>query len=459
MLTRRRFLESVAVAAITPALTYSCAVRRFGENPLRPDPNQLIDIPEGFSYTVVSRRGDLMSDGLRVPGAHDGMAVFDGEDGKLILVCNHELYSPEFSDSPFLDGYDTVQESIKERLYDRGGDVTPDLGGTSTTIYNPATRETEGQFLSLGGTEWNCAGGKTPWGSWLTCEESFANPGPDVTGSGIEFSRDQRHGYVFEVPSSAAGLVRPVPLKHMGRYVHEAAAVHEPTGIVYLTEDRWHSLFYRFIPNVPGQLHKGGRLQALAIVGQPSMKTHNWEAADFPVNSTMQTYWVDLHDVDGEVDDLRHRGAESGAAMFARGEGLSVAGDEFAFACTIGGPGRLGQVFVYTPSPYEGTPNEQKAPGGLSLIAQADEGSLLQNGDNLTMAPWGDLLVCEDVEADMEHCAIVGIRPDGSQYLLANNAYSGSELAGVCFSPDGKTLFVNIQYPGTTVAITGPWPA
>lgn len=458
MITRRRFLQSVAVAAITPALTHSCDSGRSKLAPLRPDPAQLIDVPDGFSYTVVSRRGELMSDGLRVPGAHDGMAAFEARDGRVILVCNHELYAPETSDSPFLDGYANLPESTKERLYDRGGDILPELGGTTTTVYNPETLETERQFLSLGGTEFNCAGGKTPWGSWLTCEECFEGPGVETTDSGTEFSRDQRHGYVFEVPSAATGLVKATPLKDMGRFSHEAAAVHSPTGIVYLTEDSWHSLFYRFIPNVAGRLEEGGRLQALAIVGEPSMKTHNWEADDLRVNKTLTTHWIDLQDVDGDVDDLRQRGAAAGAAMFARGEGLCVAGDQFVFTCTIGGPARLGQVFSYTPSPYEGSDNEQEAPGKLTLIAQADADSLLKNGDNLTMAPWGDLLVCEDMDDGSGHCAIVGVRPSGQQYLVANNAYSDSELAGVCFSPNGKILFVNIQYPGTTIAITGPWP-
>jgi len=176
------------------------------------------------------------------------------------------------------------------------------------------------------------------------------------------------------------------------------------------------------------------------------------------LNKSLNTHWIDLQEVDIEKDDLRLRGAALGAATFARGEGLTVAEDQFAFTCTLGGPARLGQVFTYEPGPFEGTANEQGSPGRLTLIAEADENSLFNNCDNLTMAPWGDLIVCEDTEDNTNHCALIGIRPDGSQYLVANNAYSDSELAGVCFSPDGKTLFVNIQYPGMTVAITGPWP-
>jgi secreted PhoX family phosphatase len=134
---------------------------------------------------------------------------------------------------------------------------------------------------------------------------------------------------------------------------------------------------------------------------------------------------------------------------------LCSTGDALVFTCTIGGRARLGQVFSYTPGRREGQRNEAESAGYLELITEATEESLLRNADNLTMSPWGDLIVCEDTD---RHCGLVGVRADGTQYPVADNAYSGSELAGVCFSPDSKTLFVNIQYPGTTVAITGPWP-
>ncbi|MCJ7592234.1 MAG: PhoX family protein [Woeseiaceae bacterium] len=458
MINRRRFLQSLTAAAAVPALTYSCQTTRSWLAPLQADPKRIIDVPEGFSYNVVSRVGDAMADGLVVPGAHDGMAAFDSDNGRIILLTNHELSAADNLAGPYAGTYSGLPESKKSRFYDRGEELTPGLGGTTTTIYNPATRMTERQFLSLGGTDTNCSGGKTPWGSWLSCEESFAEQGPGVSTSGAAVSREQRHGYVFEVPAAATELIKPVPLKAMGRFEHEAAAVHEPSGIVYLTEDKWDSLFYRFIPNTPGRLQEGGRLQALAVVGEAAKNTHNWEHVDIEIDEVISTHWIDLEDIDGDLNDLRLRGAANGAAKFARGEGITVADDRFAFTCTIGGSSRLGQIFTYQPSPFEGTDREQDAPGKLTLIAEASQNALLKNCDNLTMAPWGDLIVCEDTEDNTDRCALVGVRPDGSQYLVANNAYSASELAGVCFSPDGKTLFVNIQYPGMTVAITGPWP-
>nr|MBT8082461.1 DUF839 domain-containing protein [Gammaproteobacteria bacterium] len=457
MLNRRRFLQGIVAAAATPPVVYSCTKGKGpSRNGLVADARGLFDLAPGLDYTVVSRYGDLMSDKLHVPGAHDGMAAFAAPQGRISIVCNHELSSGRRMNSALAARYPEADGDLLERFYDRGSDKSPSPGGTTTTIYDPASRQVERQFLSLAGTELNCAGGPTPWGSWLSCEECFENPGTArLFGPG--HVRDQKHGYVFEVPAAANGLVDPVPLKAMGRFEHEACAVHAATGIVYMTEDRHHSLFYRFIPDVPGELVRGGRLQALAVDGAASLPTHNWSDTPYvPPRQPLRTRWIDLEDVDPAENNLRLRGAALGAAMFARGEGLCVADDRFAFTCTIGGPARLGQVFTYKPSPHEGTARETAEPGELELIAEAGTNSLLHHCDNLTMAPWGDLVVCEDTSSN---CGIVGIRPDGSQYEIGSNPYSNSELAGVCFSPDGSIMFVNVQYPGTTLAITGDWSA
>ncbi len=455
MLNRRRFLQSIVAAATTPSLLQGCApvfaepVRGAG---LVADRRRVLDLAAGLEYRVISKIGKRMSDGLRVPGGHDGMAAFPGPGGRIVLVRNHELDYKLLPDSAFAESYPEIPRRLRRKFYDLGRKKTPGVGGTTTTWFDPATGRVEKQFMSLAGTEFNCDGGPTPWGSWLSCEECFENAGEQDLYD-IRFIREKNHGYVFEVPASATGLVDPVPLKDMGRFEHEACAVHEPTGIVYMTEDRHYSLFYRFIPNVPTELARGGKLQALALVGRRSFMTHNWGSAEtMPRREPLQTRWIDLDDVDPVKNDLRLRGAARGAAMFARGEGMRPAGDRFAFTCTIGGAARLGQVFTYTPSPYEGTPREKEAPGKLELLAEAERDSLLHNCDNLVQAPWGDLVVCEDTSGC---CGLVGMRPDGSQYTIAFNAYSDSELAGVCFAPDGKTMFVNIQYPGMTVAITG----
>lgn len=458
MINRRHFLRCVAAAAATPSILQACATR--GTAPgLVADPQGVLDLAPGLEHRVVSRFGDPMSDGLRVPGAHDGMAAFAAPDGRIRLVCNHELGPDLLSGNAFAPDYPSLPDRVRDRYYDLGRGITPSPGGTTTTLYNPATGETERQFLSLAGTELNCAGGPTPWGSWLSCEECFEDAGEKWRPQGT-YVREQDHGYVFEVPAAAGELVEPVPIKAMGRFEHEACAVDPRTGIVYMTEDRHHSLFYRYIPEVPGKLQAGGRLQALAVRGRSALFTHNWSRRNhgIGVRAPVATHWIDLDDVDRGENDLRLRGAELGAAQFARGEGLCIAGDRFAFTCTIGGPARRGQVFTYRPSPREGTPRENDHPGRLELIAEAGYDSLLTNADNLTAAPWGDLIVCEDA-LDGSTSSVIGIRPDGRQYLIADNNHSNSELAGACFAPDGKTLFLNIQYPGMTVAITGDWQA
>ncbi len=440
-------MTTLAAAAAAPSVPAFANTALLGN--LVPDPDGLLDLPEGFSYRVVSRAGDPMDDGLKVPVAHDGMAAFAGEDGRIILVCNHELEPPYWEHGAF-GALKSIPDAMRDKVYDLGHGRTPGAGGTTTTTYNPTTGETETQFLSLAGTELNCAGGPTPWRTWLTCEECHIAPGRH---GNVYYEKP--HGYVFEVPADATELIDPVPLKAMGRFEHEAAAVHEASGAVYMTEDKRGGLFYRFIPNVPGQLAEGGRLQALAI-GDRSVRTFNWNRKRvIHVGDALPAHWIDLDDVDSDADVLRGVGAGLGAATFMRGEGLAIAGDDVYFTATYGGPDLLGQVFHYRASEYEATDQESDAPATLQLVAESGRGSLLQNPDNLCVAPWGDLIVCEDASS---HAGIVGCRADGTQYAIADNAYSRSELAGACFSPDGSILFVNIQYPGTTVAITGPWP-
>jgi len=457
MINRRLFIKTLAVAAATP--THSAfASRAHGFGRLVADRKRIIDLPEGFEYRVIARMGDEMSDGLLVPGYADGMSAFEGNDGRINLVCNHELGPSQMHVGPFGSDYARIDRIQSIKLFDDGNGKTPGNGGTTTIVYNPDTGQKEQQFLSLAGTEFNCAGGPTPWGSWLSCEESFGDTGPawEVGAMfGMAVVRSQPHGYVFEVPSRAQGLVEPVPLKEMGRFEHEAAAVDPRSGVVYLTEDRHRSLFYRYLPNVPGKLHEGGQLQALALSNREALDSRNWSGDSFvATDEWMNVHWIDLEDVDNNSNDLRLRGYAAGAARFARGEGLCYADGSVFITCTIGGPDRLGQVFEYRVSSHEGTDQETTSPGKLRLLAEADHESILRNADNLTMSPWGDLIVCEDTA---DHCGLVGIKAEGSMYALADNAYTDSELAGVCFSPDGKTMFVNIQDQGITLAINGPW--
>jgi secreted PhoX family phosphatase len=453
MINRRNFIQSIVMLAAVPR-GHAVAARSAGFGKLLPDSGRVLDLPEGFEYRVIAQFGDEMADGLLVPGRADGMAAFPGRDSYINLVCNHELTPAQQHESAFGAGLERYAMIDPERIYDDGDGITPGAGATTTIVYDPRERRKERQFLSLAGTELNCAGGKTPWGSWLSCEESFGDIGP-AWKLGTRVQRRRRHGYVFEVPADAEGPVMPRPLQGLCRFEHEAAAVEPASGVIYLTEDRHRSLLYRFVPDVPRELHRGGRLQALAVSGKPSFDTRNWTQPPVMRGKVwLPAQWIDLEDVDGDANDLRLRGFTGGAARFARGEGLCIADGSVFITCTIGGPHRLGQVFEYRASPFEGTVREREAPGRLRLLAEADDESLLRHADNITVTPWGDLLVCEDTA---DHCGLVCVRPDGTQYAMADNAYTESELAGACFSPDGGTLFVNIQDRGLTLAINGPW--
>jgi secreted PhoX family phosphatase len=385
-----------------------------------------------------------MDDGLRVPAAHDGMAAFDAGQGRIALVCNHELNYNHAKAGPGIPGGKQVPP---DRAYDAGRG-TPLPGGTTTLIFDPATQRVHRHFLSLAGTERNCAGGPTPWGSWLSCEESVSVP---------DGNHERSHGWVFEVPSGAEGLVDPVPLTGLGRFNHEAVAVDPRTGIAYLTEDQDDGLLYRFLPNEKRRLASGGRLQALALRDWPGADTRNYPRAArrIPEGEPAKVRWIELHHTDAPDDDLRERGHAAGAALFSRGEGICLGPDGIYFACTDGGRIEAGQIFRYHPSAAEGGADEAKVPGELELFVESKDPRQLQHCDNLVATPWGDLFACEDADPP---CALVGITPAGDLYTFAENNYSGSELAGACFAADGRTLFVNLQSPGLTLAISGPFP-
>ena len=470
LLSRRNLIRSAAsVAVAAPALQLlgGCASangirpavqQRVSSLALEADPKGLLDLAPGLSYVALSRTGDEMSDGLLEPGAHDGMAAFpiEGDADRCLIVRNHELgaTSPV---SAFGADLSRAQRFARDRIYDLSPGGKPFAGGTTTALVNLKTRRVERTHLSLAGTAVNCAGGPTPWGSWLSCEETQIMPGADAS---------QRHGIVFEVPAALTTPVAPVPLTAMGRFSHEATAVDPATGIVYLTEDTGDSLFYRFLPSTRGELAKGGRLQALALVEQAGADTRNWSqvqggdpALRMVQNHRYAVRWIDMADVEAPDGDLRLRGRKAGAAIFARGEGLAFAleaqGPAVYFTCTSGGAAQIGQIWRYIPSLFEGSSREADAPGELKLFVESTGENEFEKCDNIVASQRGELIVCEDGDGDN---FVRAITPDGLIYTLARNADAGkSEFCGACFSPDGETLFVNIQKPGITVAISGDW--
>ncbi|MDA0832864.1 MAG: DUF839 domain-containing protein [Planctomycetota bacterium] len=460
--TRRNFLtSSVAVTAgfcglrslVNGSTAHARAAKAAaGYGALVSDPSRVIDLPDGFSYRIISVQGRKMDDGFLVPGLPDGMATFAGPDGLTLIVRNHEV-SPG-GVGPLANPKEPPSNYDSSKAYDTAGGSHVCGGGTTTIVFDTKQQRVVRESLSLTGTIRNCAGGPTPWNSWITCEETILHAGKN-NKSNVELDRD--HGYNFEVPASAEiSLAEPIPLKAMGRFVHEAVAVDPATSIVYETEDEGDGSFYRFIPNTPGVLASGGKLQALKVRDQKSLDTRNWidGTHDIKVGQTFDVEWIDLDEVESPNGDLRHRSFDAGAARFARGEGIWYSPNGIYFACTSGGSAKKGQIWKYVPSEHEGTANEQKSPGRLELFIEPNDGTLIENADNLTVSPWGDLMVCEDRSGDQVR--LIGVTPSGKLYTFADS-HMLTEFAGVCFSPDGSTLFVNMQGKGFTLAITGPW--
>ena len=453
--SRRQFFRNAAAISLgfTGLQAFSGCSR--GNNPhivnpeLIEDPLQLLELPPGFTYRVISRAGREMADGFLVPARPDGMATFAGDNGLTVLLRNHEIdVNPKTG--PYGQNNERFANIDRTKLYDAGFGKTPSLGGTTTVVYDTKKQEVVREFLSLAGTQRNCAGGPTPWNTWISCEET-------VMRACNACEKD--HGYNFEVPvTTQPGLATPVPLRAMGRFNHEAVAVDPRTGIIYQTEDRHDGLIYRFLPDVPGQLARGGRLQALAVIDRPSFDTRNWVGEDetpaVSQGASLAVRWIDLEGIDAPDDDLRYRGFEQGAARFARGEGMWYGRGEIFFACTSGGSRKKGQIWKYIPADGEGHPGEVDQPGRLELFIEPNDVDVLENADNIIVAPWGDLFICEDGGGEQH---VLRVTPAGQVSRFATNRFSDSELAGSCFAPDGSTLFVNIQAEGLTLAITGPW--
>jgi uncharacterized protein len=237
-----------------------------------------------------------------------------------------------------------------------------------------------------------------------------------------------------------------------------------------MTEDQIDSLFYRYVPG-PGGDPRGsdGELQALAFDPDTGTDSRNWHGRDWAPGDCREVVWRPLAPTGSAADDLRERGhREQRAVRFANGEGIHfdrLTGEIF-FACTSGGAIKSGQIMRYVPDPND------RARGRLQLFLEAVDTRIINYADNLVVAPWGDLIVCEDPYFGGEGnylyrdiakmlksappCYLRGVTPVGEVYDIAR-LYGGSELAGVCFSAEGQTLFVNVYSPGKTLAITGPW--
>jgi len=498
---RRHFLKTSAAAAAGGALLggpFQGLVARAvgaapgdkidGYGPLSPTPDEttglaLLSLPAGFQYWSFGWTGEPMDDGYPTPNRHDGMAAFGAGPGasdgrangrgrglqsgdRVLLVRNHER------------GYDTATQNANEALIGNPAYAYDPIagGGCTTLVWNTATKQLERSFISINGTSVNCAGGPIR-GSWYTCEETTEGVATYGTNRG-GFQRD--HGYVFEVPAGEDVVVTdPQPIRDMGRFRHEAVSQDDRTGHYFLTEDSGSSSgFYRFVARNRNRPELGGRLQMLAVTGEPGKDL----GAGYPILTTFPVTWVDIAQPDPAIgysfprpgaapfvvdaknmeEAVFEQGLAGGGARMSRLEGLwydAEVGKHY-FTSTSGGAAELGQVWEY-----------DDVAQVLRLVFESDSASELESPDNLTVSPRSGLVLCEDGDVDN---FLRGLTDAGEIYDFARNDiviaagdsvpgtagpddYRDKEFAGACFSPDGQWLFVNVQTPGVTFAITGPW--
>jgi len=463
---RRSFISNLSVSSAGLALACSSLSRRaevfaradnfdalhsFGYGELMPTASKntgetFLALPRGFEYNVIGQKGVAMSDNRPTPTLHDGMHTFKVKN-ELRIVRNHEV---SFTKTP------VVGTAIGSgNHYD---ETAP--GGTTTLVIDPKTRTIVRDFVSLSGTLINCCGGPTPWGSWVSCEETTLGQTVRTTAQGIKRGGYPKpHGYCFEVFASANTNLPPIPLKAMGRFEHEAIAVDKKTGIVYLTEDYATAGFYRFLPNRAKSLAEGGVLQMLAIKDQADYDTRTGQKQ----GTAFTAKWVTIDNPDpAEADvDPNHvfkQGKAKGGATFNRLEGCCACGDgSIYFTSTSGGDAKGGQIWKYE--------HVKKDEGRLTLVFESPDRVVLDMPDNICQMPKSALLfICEDSDY-----VGLGGTPDNFVRILTNEGriadfaknivpkMERAEFAGTTFSPDGKTLFFNIQPLGATFAVWGDW--
>ncbi|MCB5906618.1 alkaline phosphatase PhoX [Streptomyces pinistramenti] len=453
--TRRQILTRTGALGVGIAFTGSFSelfagtatargMGRHGYGPLVPDPDGLLDLPAGFRYTVLSREGDpLVSGGGKVPSNCDGMAAFPGPPsarGRTHLVRNHENRTGSRSPVPAVPGL----------TYDPGAE------GGCTALELDADNSVRSERVAIAGTSTNCAGGHTPWNTWLTCEETEHLAGEE------NYTKD--HGFIFEVDPYDPRRTGAVPLTAMGRFQHEAIAVDPGTGAVYETEDAFEKpfgLFYRFLPDRPrggrGSLRAGGRLQALRVPGVPDLST-----IQQPGTVLDHLTWVDVPDPLARRTPVRFQDfGPRGITHAQKLEGCYWGGScvyfvsSFAHSEEGSAADHYGQVWKYEPKQRR-----------LTLVVVFGPDSDLQlpgeSPDNICLAPGGGLMVCED-GGGAQH--VFGLTRRGRVYAMARGRQNigtpekpaWGEFAGVTFSPDYRSMYVNCYTPGTTFAVTGPW--
>lgn len=460
-LTRRSFLAGSASTGLGIALAGSVgsvfgaspawAARRTekagtepGYGPLVTDPAGLLALPAGFSYKLVAQTGvTRLESGEVTPDRTDGTACFVRHGGNgSVLVVNHENGAQA---NPI------IVPHLARLTYDEGRAFG---GTTNIEVDKDGSRIRE--YVSLAGTFVNCAGGKTPWHTWLSCEETEAVP---TAANGLL----QRHGYVFEVdPYDQDANMDPQPLRFLGRFAHEAVAVDPDTHVIYETEDAVtpNGLFYRWTPPDSAlPLEKGslrtlsdgvGRLEAMRA-SKDGAFVKDLSVAIEP-GETYDVEWVNVPERDAADAPLRVQVTTT--ATHSRklegcwwGDGGAYVVASFARLTDGSAVRHDGQVWFFDPL-------GQTLTLKLRFPFTSDQNVDIDGPDNITISPYGGVILAEDGNGQQH---IVGATDNGETFFFGLNELNGSEFAGPTFSQDKKTLFVNIYSPGHVFAITGPW--
>jgi secreted PhoX family phosphatase len=422
-----------------------------GYGPLLDDPAKRLALPKGFRYTVVSEAGvTTLESGEPSPTNSDGMGAFRGSAGGTVLVQNHELRDPLAEVElpvPHLPGF----------TYDPGA-----AGGT-TTVHVDRDGRRIAERVSLAGTSTNCAGGVTPWQTWLTCEETEAKAGAD--------GMTKDHGYVFEVdPGDHARNRDPQPVRALGRFAHEAVAIDPRTSQMYLTEDAAepNGLLYRWTPPASFRAGKGalrrlgptdGAYEAMACRDRSGAPVDDLSRAT-EIGTVYAVSWTAVPDRDARDTSTRQ---QLQPPQVTRGRKLEGCwwGDGGAYVVTSFARGESpvphdGQVWFH--DPRAGTLTLRMR-FGVNPDADRD-GTNYDGPDNITVSPWGGVIIAEDGEG-VQH--LLGATDRGEAFFFARNEVNDAEFTGPNFSADRKILFANIQgdgspgNPGYVFAITGPF--